>query len=189
MNNRLSVLAATLCLSLAGNTWADSYTIDSRHTFPSFEVSHIGFSTQRGRFDQTSGKISLDEKAKKGSIEVNIVADSIDTGLKELEDKLKSAEFFNTAQFPSISFKSDQLKFSGNAPVAAEGSLTLLGVEKPLKLTIDHFHCGVHPMNKRTVCGADASGVIKRSDFGLKAFIPAVGDEVTIKIQVEAFKD
>ncbi|CAG0978711.1 partial Protein YceI, partial [Gammaproteobacteria bacterium] len=149
----------------------------------------IGFSTQRGRFDRTSGKIGLDEKAKTGSIDVSIEADSIDTGLADLEDKLKSAEFFNTAQHPTITFKSDKLEFSGTVPVAAEGTLTLLGIAKPLRLTIDHFHCGVHPVYKRNVCGADASGAIKRSDFGLSAFLPAVGDEVKIKIQVEAFKD
>lgn len=189
MKLRFASLATALCLSLAGNAMAETYTIDSKHTFPSFEVSHIGFSTQRGRFDRSSGKISLDEKAKTGSIEVTIEADSIDTGLKDLEDKLKSAEFFNSAKHPAITFKSEKLEFSGETPVAAEGSLTLLGVSKPLRLSIDHFHCGVHPINKRNVCGADASGLIKRSDFGLSAFLPAIGDEVKIKIQVEAFKD
>jgi len=189
MNLRHASLAAALCLSLIGNALADTFTIDSKHTFPSFEVSHIGFSTQRGRFDRTSGTVSLDEKAKKGSIEVSIEAGSIDTGLTELEDKLKSAEFFDTAKHPAITFKSDKLEFAGVVPVAAEGTLTLLGVAKPLRLAIDHFHCGIHPINKRHTCGADASGAIKRSDFGLSAFLPAIGDKVKIKIQVEAVKD
>lgn len=173
----------------AGSVSAESYTIDPRHTFPSFEVSHIGFSTQRGRFDLTSGKISLDAQAKTGHIEVSLDANSIDTGLEELETRLKKDDFFNTAKFPSIIFKSDKLEFAGDTPVAAEGTLTLLGVSQPLRLSIDHFHCGMHPIALRQVCGADASGAIKRSDFGLKAFLPAVGDEVRIRIQVEAFKD
>jgi len=181
--------AAALCFAIVGTAAADSFTIDSRHTFPSFEISHIGFSTQRGRFDRTSGKIQLDPKAKTGDIEVTIEADSIDTGLAELEAKLKEAEFFNTSQYPAITFKSDKLEFVGDTPSAAEGTLTLLGVSKPLLLKIDHFHCGFHPVYKREVCGADASGQIKRSDFGMKAFLPVVGDEVKILIQVEAFKD
>jgi len=182
-------LLSALCLTLAGNAAAESYTIDAKHTFPSFEISHIGFSTQRGRFDRSSGKINLDTKAQTGSIEVNIEADSIDTGLPELEAKLKEATFFNTAEHPTITFSADKFEFSGETPVAAEGTLTLLGVSKPLRLSIDHFHCGIHPMSKRNVCGADATAEIKRSDFGLKAFLPAVGDEVKIRIQVEAFKD
>jgi polyisoprenoid-binding protein YceI len=189
MNFRYAAGAAALGLSLIGNAVADSFTLDSRHTFPSFEISHIGFSTQRGRFDRTSGKIQLDAKAKIGSIEVNIEAASIDTGLEELEAKLKSPEFFDVAKFPAITFKADKVAFAGEAPSAAEGTLTLLGVSKPLHLKIDHFHCGIHPVYKREVCGADASGQIKRSDFGLKAFLPAVGDDVKILIQVEAFKD
>lgn len=190
MPHRQALGTAALCLlSLAGNAAADSYTIDPRHTFPGFAVSHIGFSTQHGRFDRSSGKIKLDTQTHTGSIEVSIEADSIDTGLPELEAKLKEAGFFDTAKHPTISFTADQLEFSGNTPVAAEGTLTLLGVSKPLRLGIDHFHCGVHPIYKREVCGADASGQIKRSDFGMTAFLPAVGDDVRIEIQVEAFKD
>ena len=192
MRHRKTLSAAALCLSLAGNAAAaaeESYTIDSRHTFPAFEVSHIGFSTQRGRFDRSSGTVKLDSEAQTGAIDVNIEAGSIDTGLAELEAKLKEADFFDTARHPAITFKSDKLEFKDGVPVAADGVLTLLGASKPLRLRIDHFHCGIHPMNKRAVCGADASGQIKRSDFGMKAFLPAVGDEVKILIQVEAFKD
>lgn len=190
MIHRHTFHVAALCLTVAASAQAgESYTIDARHTFPSFEVSHIGFSTQRGRFDRSTGKISLDRKAKTGSIDIRIEADSIDTGLEELEAKLKGAEFFDTAKHPAITFTADKIEFAGEAPAAADGTLTLLGVSKPLRLAIDHFHCGVHPISKREVCGADASGQIKRSDFGMKAFLPAVGDEVKIKIQVEAFKD
>jgi polyisoprenoid-binding protein YceI len=189
MRSFTTLSAAALCLCLAGNAAAESYTIDAKHTFPSFEISHIGFSTQRGRFDRSSGTINLDAKALTGAIDVSIEADSIDTGLPELEGKLKEANFFNIATYPTITFKSDKLEFAGDAPVAADGVLTLLGVSQPVRLTIDHFQCGVHPMSKRNVCGANATALIKRSDFGLKALLPAVGDEVKIFIQVEAFKD
>jgi len=190
MNLRFSRFAwIMVSLLSAGQVAADSYTIDSRHTFPSFEISHIGFSTQRGRFNQTRGKIALDSKARTGHIEVSIDANSIDTGLEELETRLRQVDFFNTAQYPNITFKSDQVEFAGDQPVAAAGEITLLGVTRPLRLTLDQFHCGVHPIAQREVCGADASGAIRRSDFGMKAFLPAVGDEVKLRIQVEGFKD
>lgn len=189
MNAHYAPTSALLLLAIAGSAWAETYTIDPKHTFPSFEVSHLGFSTQRGRFDRTTGTVRLDAKAKTGAIEIRIDADSIDTGLKDLEAKLREAEFFNTAVFPNILFQSQKVEFSGDAPVAADGTLTLMGVSQPVRLSIDHFRCGVHPISKREVCGADASAQIKRSDFGLKAFLPAIGDEVKIHIQVEAFKD
>lgn len=176
-------------LVLAFPAFGETFSIDSRHTFPSFEVSHIGFSTQRGRFNKTEGKITLDPAQKSGAIHIVIAADSIDTGLGELEDRLRKEDFFNTVQYPTIRYDADHLAFEGETPVRAEGTLTLLGVTKPVTLRITHFRCGVHPINQKYVCGADANTMIKRSDFGLKAFLPAVGDEVAINIQVEAFRD
>ena len=190
--SKLTILPKLLtALSLAAplSAAADAYAIDPRHTFPSFEISHLGFSTQRGRFDKTSGNIHLDAKKQTGAIHVVIDADSIDTGLKELEDHLKRPEVFNVAKYPTITYDADKLVFEGDIPVRAEGKLTLLGVTKPLVLDIDHFRCGFHPIALKNVCGANATGSIKRSDFGMTAFLPAVGDEVKILIQVEGFKE
>jgi polyisoprenoid-binding protein YceI len=178
-----------LILSLPIPASADSFTIDERHTFPGFEISHIGFSTQRGRFDKTTGKITLEPQKKTGSIHIVIDADSIDTGLAELEDRLKKEDFFNTAKYPAITYDADKIVFEGEKPARIEGNLTLLGVSKPVALDIRHFRCGIHPLNGKSVCGADASGAIKRSDFGMTAFLPAIGDEVRILIQVEGFKE
>ena len=183
----LSLAGALLfCLSLSVS--ADSFVIDERHTFPSFEISHIGFSTQRGRFDKTTGTVSLDTEKRTGSIRIVIDAGSIDTGLQELEDRLKKDDFFNTANYPTVTYNADKVFFEGEKPVRAEGELTLLGVVKPLSLNIGHFHCGTHPISKKEVCGADATATIKRSDFGMSAFLPVVGDEVKILVQVEGFK-
>lgn len=170
-------------------TVSESFTIDERHTFPSFEISHLGFSTQRGRFNKTHGKISLNSQAKSGAIHVVIDADSVDTGLAELEDRLKKEDFFNTAKYPTITYDSDKIVFEGQRPVRAEGLLTLLGTAKPVNLEIRSFQCGVHPINKKNVCGADAVASIRRSDFGMTAFLPMIGDEVRILLQVEGFKD
>jgi polyisoprenoid-binding protein YceI len=182
-------LATTLAAALAAPAAADTFTVDSRHTFPSFEVSHLGFSTQRGRFDRTEGKIALDAAKKTGSIHIAIAADSIDTGLDELETHLRKADFFDVAKFPTIRYDADALVFSGETPVRADGTLTLLGVSRPVSLAIDHFHCGIHPIAMKYVCGANATTTIKRSDFGMKSYLPAVGDEVKIAIQVEGFRN
>lgn len=168
---------------------ADSYTIDPRHTFPSFELSHQGFSIQRGRFNKTAGKMTLDVAAKSGSIDVTIDAASIDTGLEELEKHLRGEDFFDAAKYPSLAYKSKSLRFDGDKVVGAEGELTMHGVTRPVSLNIDHWRCAPNPMNKKPTCGANATATIKRSEFGVSKYVPAVGDEVKIAIQVEAVRD
>lgn len=184
---RLLMVASLLFLS--STAFAEDYTVDSRHTFPSFEVNHMGLSTQRGRFDATGGKITLDSAARIGSVLIEIDARSISTGLGELEKHLKAEDFFNVEKHPKITFRSDKVDFDGEKPMAVHGELTMLGVTKPVTLSISSFNCRVHPMNKRFVCGADASATIKRSEFGMTYAIPAVRDEVRLTIQVEAFRD
>ena len=109
---------------------ADSYTIDSRHTFPTFEINHLGFSTQRGRFNSASGKIMLVPSQNSGSIEVKIDTASIDMGLEAWDKHMRGEDFFNSEQFPAMTFKSTKLMFDGDKLVGAEGDFTLLGVTK-----------------------------------------------------------
>lgn len=168
---------------------ADTYSIDPRHTFPVYEISHFGWSMQRGRFDKTSGKIVLDRAGKTGSVEVTIETGSVDTGVEKLNEHLLSPDFFNSAKFPAITFKSSKIEFNGDAPASVPGEITLLGVTKPATLTISRFLCGQHPMLKKEVCGADATTTIKRSDFGMTKFLPNLGDDVKLLINVEAFKE
>jgi polyisoprenoid-binding protein YceI len=188
MNKTLIALAISSTLSLSAFA-ADSYTIDARHTFPSFEVSHLGFSIQRGRFNKSAGKITLDTATQSGSIDVTIDTASISTGLADLEKHLQGEDFFDAAKYPTITFASKNLKFDGDKLVGAHGDFTLHGVTKPVSLQIDHFRCAPHPMNKKPTCGANATTTIKRSEFGITKYVPAVGDEVKITIQVEATKD
>jgi len=182
-------LALVSTLAATSSAWADSYTIDPNHTLPVFEVNHLGFSTQRGRFDQTSGKIQLDREKKTGTVDWAIETGSIDMGQSKWNEHLKSADFFNAAQFPSITYHADKLFFKGKVPVSAEGSLTLLGVTKPLKVTIHRFTCGVNPINQKELCAADIDASLKRSEFGMTKYLPGVGDEVKVHVPVEAYKD
>lgn len=184
-------ILASLAAAAAFPTLAapESYSVDPRHTFPSFEVSHLGFSTQRGRFNKTTGKITLDREAKTGTVEIEIDAASVDSGLDKLEEHLRSEDFFNAAKYPTLTFKSTGMTFNSDKPASVTGDFTMLGVTRPVTLTVHAFNCGVHPINKKDVCGADVSATIKRSEFGMTKYVPGVSDEVKLQIQVEAFKD
>lgn len=184
-----NVIAVLLLASLPLAAHAESYTIDPPHTYAHFSVSHLGFSTMQGRFDKSSGKVTLDRAAKSGSVNIEIETASISTGFAKRDDHLRSPDFFNAAEFPRISYKSNMIKFNGDTPASVEGNLTMAGVTKPVTLTIDAFKCGANPMNKKEECGAAASAQIKRSDFGIKYALPGIGDDIKLVFEVEAYKD
>lgn len=188
MKTQLAAILMTAAFALPASA-ADSYTVDPNHTYPNFEINHLGFSTMHGRFGATSGKIVLDAAARSGSIDITIDATSIDTGHAKRDTHLKSDEFFNVGKFPTLTYKATKLAFDGDKLTAADGELTLLGVTKPVRLAVTAFNCGPHPMNKKPMCGANATATINRSEFGLSKYVPAVGDEVKITIEVEATKD
>ncbi len=181
---------AAIAIALPLSSYAsESYTIDPAHTFPHFTIRHLGFSTMHGRFDHTSGTIVLDRAAKTGSVEIAIDATSVSTGFAKRDEHLRGPDFFNSAEFPTITYKSTTVHFKGDEPSSVDGNLTILGVSKPVTLTIDDFNCGTNPMNKKEECGAGASAQIKRSDFGVKYGLPAVGDDVGLVFEVEAIKN
>lgn len=189
-NTTAYLIASVLAAVIAAPAYAaENYTIDSNHTFPVFEVNHMGFSTQRGRFNKTSGKITLDTATKKGNVELVIGTDSLDMGFDKWDEHMKSADFFNVGQFPMMRFTSDKLKFDGDKIVGAEGNFTMLGVTKPMMLTVSNFRCAPHPMNKKPTCGADISATLKRSEFGMTKYVPGISDEVKISSPVEATRD
>ena len=187
--NRAVLLAALSTLGLPASAAPEIYIADPAHTFPAFEISHLGFSTMRGRFDKTAGKILLDPATKKGSVEVSIDATSINTGHQKRDDHLRGPDFFNVEKFPALTFKSKEFALNGDKLTKVPGELTLLGVTKPVTLQVTGFRCGAHPVNKKEMCGVDASTSIKRSDFGMKYGLPAVGDDVKIAVELEALRD
>jgi polyisoprenoid-binding protein YceI len=186
---RHPALLAALLAALPVAAAPESYTIDSRHTFPAFEVNHYGYSIQRGRFNKTSGKIVLDLAAKTGSVDVSIETASVSTGLDKLEDRLRAEEFFDAAKFPAITFKSRKFNFDGDKVTSIEGDFTLRGVTRPVTLTASHFTCAAHPMVKRVTCGAELVATIKRSEYGVNYSLPSVADDVLLRLNVQALKD
>lgn len=184
--------AATLAASLAALPAAaelETYTVDPRHTFPTYEVMHLGYSMQRGRFNKTTGKITLDTAARKGSADIAMETASVSSGVDKLDEHLRGEDFLNAAKHPTITFRSTDFTFEGDKVKSARGDLTLNGVTRPVTFTATVFHCGPHPMTKKKWCGADLLATIRRSDFGVKYALPALGDEVTLRIPVEAMKD
>ena len=184
-----TLLVSFFFFSASVSAATETYTIDPSHTYTHFAVSHLGFSTMRGRFDQISGKLTIDRAAKTGSIDIIIETASLNTGLKKRDDHLRSPDFFNTAEFPKATYKSTVVKFNGDIPTTVEGSLTLLGVTKSVTLAIIAFKCGKNPMNQKAMCGMDATANMKRSDFGMSYALPGVGDNLQLTLEVEAYKD
>ena len=181
-------IAILLSLIPLTNLYAASYNIDPAHTFPHFAINHLGFSTMHGRFNKTSGTISMDKAAGKGSVDITIDAASIDTGFDKRNEHLRSPDFLNVAEFPSITYKSTKVTYIGNSKAKVEGKLTIMGTTKPVTLNVTHYKCGTNPMNKKEQCGFDAIATIKRSDFGVKYGLPAIGDKMQLTFEVEAVK-
>jgi polyisoprenoid-binding protein YceI len=180
---------AALATAVPAAAAMETYTIDSRHTFPSFEVMHFGVSLQRGRFNKTSGTVKVDTEARQGSIDVTIDAASVDTGLDKLEEHVRAEDFLDASKYPTITFKGSQMAFDGTNLKSVTGELTMRGVSKPVTLDAQHFTCRVHPMNKKQMCGGEFTAHIKRSDWGIKYAIPALADEMLLRINVEAYRD
>ncbi len=188
MTTRL--IAASMIL-IAGSALAApaKYNIDSSHTYPSFEADHKGISLWRGKFRTTSGTVTYDKAAKSGSVDIVIDTASIDFGHDKMNEHAKNPDIFDAAKYPQTTFKGKLAAFKGDAPTQVVGELTLHGVTKPVTLTVNSFLCKDDPMMKKEVCGADASAVINRADFGV-SFGQAFGFKMDTKllISVEAVK-
>lgn len=164
-----------------------TYKVDGKHTYPSFAVDHMGgMSVWRGKFNKTSGSITLDAAAKAGTIDITIDAASVDTGQEDLNKDLKSANFFDVAKFPTATYQGKFTKFADGKPTEVSGELTLHGVTKPVTLQIRSFKCMIHPMAKKEFCGADVTTTFNREEFGIavgKSF--GFNMDVKLDIQVE----
>jgi polyisoprenoid-binding protein YceI len=188
------LLLGTLPLAAAAAT--ASYTIDPIHSHVGFTVDHLGLTMIHGRFNKSSGKFTVDHMAKSGSVDLVVETASVDTNdndkgarPRSRDEHLRSADFLNAAEFPRITYKSSRVVFAGDNPVTVEGTLTLLGVTKPVTLKIERFKCNPATLTGKERCGGDASGRIKRSEFGMSRGIPSIGDDLALTIGFEGDKD
>jgi len=163
-----------------------TYNVDSAHTYPSFEADHNGgLSFWRGKFNSTSGTITLDNAMSSGTVEITVDMNSIDFGHDGLNTHAKSADMFNVEQFPTATFTGTLTDWEDGAPTAVDGELTMHGMTKPVTLEIRQFACKA--VRGRDTCGADAYAVINRGDWGV-SFGEQMGLDLNtvLRIQIEA---
>lgn len=185
---RIATLAALTVLTAAAHAAPETFTIDNSHTYPLFTYNHHGFSNQTHKFDKTSGTVTLDRAARTGAVDVTIDTKSVNTGYAVFDEHIQAEDFFDTAKYPTITFKSSKMTFKGDQPTSVAGELTIKGVTKPVTLGITNFLCKPHPILKVDACGANATTRVKRSDFNMGKYAPYVSDEVTLTLSIEAVK-
>jgi polyisoprenoid-binding protein YceI len=180
----VKLLLAALLLPVVAFA-ADTFELDPTHTYPSFAVSHMGLSIMQGRFNETHGSFVLDRKGDTSSVKVTVKTASLDSGMDARDQRLLAANFLDVEQFPEMSYESTAVSFTGEKTAKVEGKLTLHGVTRPLTLNVTSIKCAVHALKKVWSCGFEADGALKRSDYGIKTYLPDVGDEVQLRIEAE----
>lgn len=162
---------------------AGTYAVESYHTQVGFSLSHFGFTNYSGLFSGATGSLHLDPRNLAASkLDVTIPVESIETTVPKLTDELKGDQWFDVAKFPQATFTSTSVSVAQNGEVTIAGNFTLHGVTKPIVLHAHLVGAGVNPIDKAYTVGFQASGTIKRSDFGVSLYAPALGDEVELSI-------
>lgn len=162
---------------------AGRYRIEGAHTQVGFSVSHFGFTNYSGLFAGARGNLQLDPTHPAASrLEVDIPVDSIVTTIPKLTDLLKGDQWFDATKYPDANFRSTDIAFGSKGEITINGNLTLHGITKPITLHAHLMGAGVNPLNKQYTVGFEARGAIKRTDFGVSLYAPALGDEVELKI-------
>ena len=184
-------MASALLLSAQLNA-ADIYTIDPAHTRVGFAARHFGINTVKGKFNEFTGKLVMDGDALKEAT-ATIQVKSIDTGVAQRDDHLRTADFFDATNYPTITFKSKRIEKAGNQ-VAMIGDFTMRGVTKELRLPLMLSKPIKDPWGNTRV-GLETKAKLNRKDYGIKyndlleTGVAAVGDEIEIEINAEAIKD
>ena len=174
--------AAQAADSRLSDAKAGSYKVESPHTQVGFSISHFGFTNYSGLFSGATGTLQLDPARLGASqLDISIPIDSVMTTVPKLTELLKGDQWFDAARFPTATFVSTQVVPSAQGATVT-GNLTLHGVTKPVVLQVRLIGAGVNPINKAYTVGFEAAGTIKRSDFGVTLYLPALGDEVQLNI-------
>lgn len=192
MRKFLFVLGLLVTMGLAKPALAEIeiYTLEKPHSQILFFVNHLGFSHSSGRFLDFDGKIEFNRsEPAKSSVDVAIKTDSVEMNDEKWNEHLKGDDFFKVASFPAMTFKSTGIEITGEDTGLITGDLTMLGVTKPVTLDVKFNKAGKHPFGEQYAAGFSATADIKRSEFGMNYGLPAVGDNVEIRIEVEAIRE
>ena len=187
----LTTAAAIMIMGAGGNTaaHAETYDVDASHTNILINVSHLGFSEMVLEALKPEGKLIFDENDPAASkIDIVLKAENIDGDDEKFNSHLHSADFFNAAVYPDITFTSTKIEITGKNTGMVTGDLTLLGVTKPVTLDVVFNKGGVNPFTQKETVGFSATGMMKRSDFGINYGLPMIGDDIALNINLEAVK-
>ncbi len=190
MKRVLAGAASSMLLAVAAQAAPVTYNVDPQHTYPAFEADHMGgLSVWRGKINSTSGKVVLDRAAKTGTVDVTMDMKTINFGMDKMDEHARSPDMFDVAKFPTATFSGKLAGFNGENPTEVQGNLTMHGVTKPVTLKINSFMCKPNPMSKKETCGADASAMINRKDYGV-SYGDSFGFKMDVKllITIEAIK-
>lgn len=186
----LSALAVVIFgMPMSVQAEIETYDFDKAHTQILFFVNHLGFSNSQGEFLDYDGSFTFDrDNPQNSSIDVSIKTEGLDMDHEKWNAHMASPDFFNAEQFPEMTFKSTAIEVTGDNTAHITGDLTLLGVTKPVVLDVVHNKSAKHPFSGKFVAGFSGSTMIKRSDFGMNYGLPAVGDEVEVRLEVEGVR-
>lgn len=188
----LIALAGTASAAVDPGLKAGTYKIDPTHTYGHFEVNHMGLSTMHGRIDIKSGTIQIDPSGSQSQVAVTLDPASVNTGNKARDEHLRDMDgFFDVQKYPSMKFQSTSVTFNDHPADKAtvKGTLTMHGITRPVTLDVEDIACRINPLEKSLyTCGFAAKTTLKRSDYGMDAYLPLVGDKIDLSIEVEASK-
>ncbi len=178
-----ALVAASANVFAAGVT----YKLDPTHTNVLASWSHFGYSNPFANFGDVDGTLVYDaDNVSKSSVDVTLPLSGLNGFSTKFNAHLRSADFFDAEKFPVATFKSTKVEAAGNGKLKITGDLTIKGITKPVVLDATLNKAAPHPMSKVPAIGFDATTTIKRTDFGVGAYVPNVGDTVTLRITTEA---
>lgn len=186
---RRTALVAALAL-VAGPAFATTYTLDPGHTQVVFSWNHFGFSNPTAQFGDVEGTLDYDAAdLSKASVKVTIDLGSVNSNVEKLDEHLEKPDFFDAAKYPQATFTSTRVE-KGATPdtLKVTGDLNLHGVTRPVVLDVTVNKVGEHAMRKVPAAGFDATTTIKRSEWGIGKYAPAVSDDIRIRITTEAIE-
>lgn len=179
--------AFVLLAASAAAASAATYRIDPVHSSVHFRARHFGVSNVYGRFNDFEGTLTYDESdPSAGSVKIEVRTESVDTGTERRDQHLRSPDFFNSKQFPTLTFESRTVEKIGEDLYRVQGDLTILGTTRPVSAEVRLIGTGKHPRTNAPLVGFETELEIERSDFGMEFMLGPVGDEIGIRVAVEA---
>lgn len=191
------VVALVFAATSGTNVHAETYSFDKDHTAVTFSWGHLGLSRQSGRIRELEGRLEFDPaNPEAGKVDVTLKVASLWTGVPALDTHLKSPDFFNADEHPTITFKSTAARKTGEKTGEVTGDLTIMGMTRPITLQVRWNYTGEHPLSTvnpiykgKFVSGFSATAQLLRSEWGVSRAVPLVSDEIHISIETELLRE